>query len=48
MPMPIVITEKQKLQKEIQAILKEYEGLEGNIPHNHEYWKKINTFRSMK
>lgn len=45
--MPIELSEKDKLLKEIQDIVKEHGGLESNIPINHIYWKKLNQFKAL-
>lgn len=55
-PVPVIphtatkveLTPRQKLLVDIQNILKEYDGLEANIPINHIYWQKMNQFRGMK
>lgn len=42
------LTPKQVLYMEITNILREHDGLESNIPVNHDYWKKLNEYRSMR
>jgi hypothetical protein len=36
---------KAKLLEQCQGILKEYDGLESNIPLQHEYWTLMNQYR---
>lgn len=40
--------EEDTLQKEMERILKEYGGLEGNIPVHHDYWVINNKLRAMR
>jgi len=41
---------KEIVTERIQEILKEYDGLESNIPatKGHEYWNLLNELRSLK
>lgn len=39
-------TEKEKLLERAQAILKEHDNLESQIPLNSEYWTLMNMVRS--
>jgi hypothetical protein len=47
-PKPHTLAASQQLYSEIAAIVKEYGGLESNIPVNHVYWQKLNEYRSMR
>lgn len=38
--------EKAELLDKIQRILKEYDGLESNVPQNSEYWDLLNRYRA--
>jgi hypothetical protein len=40
--------EKLELLKKIGEIVKDYGGLEANIPLTHEYWNLLNQFRYKK
>ena len=40
-------SDKQEILETLNAIIAEYEG-EGNIPLNHDYWKLVNHYRSLK
>ncbi len=41
------VTPKEKVLKRIGEILKEYNGMESNIPYTHEYWELVNKYRGM-
>lgn len=43
-----VKAEEAELMKKTQDILKEYGGLEGNIPVHHDYWVMMNQLRVMR
>lgn len=39
--------EKADCLEKAQAIIKEYDGMESNIPINHEYWGLMNRYRGL-
>ena len=39
--------EKQVLLGKIQQALREHDGLESNVPHDHEYWDWCNRYRGL-
>lgn len=43
-----VKAEEAELMKKAQEYLKEYGGLEGNIPVHHDYWVVMNRLRAMR
>lgn len=44
---PAVESEKGDLLKRIGDFLREFDSLESNIPHNHEYWDLLNRYRAL-
>lgn len=42
------LSPKQKLYLQITDVLKGYNNLESDIPVNHDYWKWLNTYRSLE
>lgn len=46
-PTPTPANEKAALLKKIGEVLAQYQGMESNIPLNHEYWNLLNRFRSL-
>lgn len=43
-----VLVEEIELMNRTQSYLKEYGGLEGNIPIHHDYWVMVNRLRAIR
>ena len=39
--------EKKQLLKELQDTIRDFRGMESDIPTTHDYWNKLNHFRTL-
>lgn len=46
--LPVEEKEKGELLEKIGKILKEHDGLESNVPLDHEYWGLLNRYRAFR